>query len=146
MTGIRQTCVERLGVEFLFVEFHSTECLRPLVCFAELHSWDFLNALGRHQILPFVPVAPPSLSGLLGHLGGCCLCYAPLPLLIGSGVAMCPRSRRESVTRGFVSEVAEIEMHDSEFVDKLSCSILLACLSEQTYNSSVTLVSRQLQS
>ena len=53
---------------------------------------------------------------MLGHLSGCYLCYA----LVGGDVAAGPRSRWVTVTRSYVSEVAEIEMHRnvSEFVRK----------------------------
>ena len=42
--------IAQLGC-FIFVELHSSECLRPLVCFAELHSSLNLNALERY-VLP----------------------------------------------------------------------------------------------
>ena len=58
------------------------------------------------------------------------ICVAPT--LVGGGVAACLRSRRETVTCGYVSKVAVIEMHGN--------------VSGQTSNVSVTLESRQLQS
>ena len=114
----KQTCVERLVVEFFCFKLQSSGCLHPLVSFAELHSSVNLNALERDQLLPFVPVAPHLVDQLM--TGPCLACYVS------------PKSRRETVTPSYVSEVAKLRCTvtcPSSFTNSHD-SILLARLSE----------------
>ena len=74
--------------------------------------------------------------------------FCVAPPIVGRGVAACLRSRRETVTRDYVSEVAVIEMHGnvSEFIYKQPRSISWARVLGQISNLSVNLESGQLQS